>query len=614
MKRLKLKRAITIAAAILFGSSLLFGAMPVDYPAAIKVVDDRTLIMSTFSDGGAFTGERSMVVYLPEGYEESDERYRVLYFFDGKAIFSKAANSPDGLQVRADVYMDELVRDGLTYPAILVGLGSTRERLFELTPTQPKHIEEDPDERAGGLESYYGFIVEVIKPYIDANFRTLDGAEHTGIAGRSLGGLASVYFGIRHPESFGLVGAMSPSMWWHEEQLLKSMEPGASPARRARFWVQAGSQEGHMWNLARRCARALKEMGWKEGDNLAWYQSYLGAHNNKAWEEQVRSMLYFLLRKNDIHFSAAQLKVFDNPKSEFMDLTRCGSHAYPLLELRDPKGLRINLIDADIKIADARLVEWSEDPDGFRICQSVKAGWTQLKASYRKHKCTLPVRSFDADMAFVKRLAIEPADKPVSIDAKLDDWSELSHSNLANKHFFKKENPEELFRFDLKYDDEFLYIAVEVDDAEPFVDPNEGRPWRSDHVRVSVDARPDPERSLGRGDDSQVDFIEVLMVPGETKESMLVHRGDPWDEAIHSEEVQAICLKSKSKYVSEIEIPHHILDDFQKGPWSELRVNVNVRNWSDNSDPDDDEFDWQPTWGSLKNRVGSGTFSRVSSE
>ena len=238
--------------------------------------------MENFSDRGEFTGDRPIVVYLPEGYEERDERYRVLYFFDGKAIFTKAAGNATALQVRADFHMDELARDGLIYPAILVGIGSTRKRLYELTPTRDESWEAKYEEKTGGLESYYQLIVDVIIPYIDANFRTLAGAQHTGIAGRSLGGLASVFFGFRHPETFGLVGAMSPSMWWHDENLMKDMENGTNPSQRARFWIQAGSQEGGMWKLARRSARALKEMGWEEGDNLAWYHSYLGGHNNEA--------------------------------------------------------------------------------------------------------------------------------------------------------------------------------------------------------------------------------------------------------------------------------------------------------------------------------------------
>ena len=325
-------------------------------------------------------------------------------------------------------------------------------------------------------------------------------------------------------------------------------------------------------------------------------------------------MLYFLLRRDDIDFSTTQIKVLDDPKSEFMDLSRCGSHAYPLLELRNQKGLRINLVDADIQISDTQLVEWAEDQNGFKVCRSVQAGWVELTASYGKHKCSLPVRGFDPDLAFVERRPIFPASETISLDGKLDDWDDLNYSNLKRIHSFSTKKQEDAFRFDLRYDNDFLYIAVEVTDADPHRHPNNLQPERSDHVTVVVDARPDPDRSLGRGEHPLVDHINVLMVPGESEESMLVRRSQRYWDGVLPDDVRAVSLKTKSGYISEIAIPNSYLDTFQDGPWSELRVNVSMRNWTDNKNPEDDWVTWQPAWGGLNNRIGSGTFYRSKSE
>mgnify|MGYP000700590893 CR=1 FL=1 len=46
------------------------------------------------------------------------------------------------------------------------------------------------------------------------------GPESTGLAGSSLGGLMSLYAAYAHPETFGRLGALSPSIWWKDRELL----------------------------------------------------------------------------------------------------------------------------------------------------------------------------------------------------------------------------------------------------------------------------------------------------------------------------------------------------------------------------------------------------------
>src|SRR5262249_39170523 len=41
----------------------------------------------------------------------------------------------------------------------------------------------------------------------------------TGIGGSSLGGLLSLYLGLKHPHVFGKIAALSPSVWWHNRMI-----------------------------------------------------------------------------------------------------------------------------------------------------------------------------------------------------------------------------------------------------------------------------------------------------------------------------------------------------------------------------------------------------------
>jgi predicted alpha/beta superfamily hydrolase len=91
--------------------------------------------------------------------------------------------------------------------SIVVGLETTFERMSELTPFS------NPQYGGGKGDLYVDFIVNNVKPYIDARFRTKSDRDNTGIAGSSLGGLLSFYAGLKRQEIFGKVGVFSPSFF-----------------------------------------------------------------------------------------------------------------------------------------------------------------------------------------------------------------------------------------------------------------------------------------------------------------------------------------------------------------------------------------------------------------
>ena len=52
-------------------------------------------------------------------------------------------------------------------------------------------------------------LVEELKPFVDAQYRTLPGAEHNGLGGSSLGGLVTLYLGLRYPSVFSRLAVMA---------------------------------------------------------------------------------------------------------------------------------------------------------------------------------------------------------------------------------------------------------------------------------------------------------------------------------------------------------------------------------------------------------------------
>ena len=89
-------------------------------------------------------------------------------------------------------------------------------------------------------------------------------ASSTGLGGSSLGGLVSLYLGLRHAEVFGKLAALSPSVWWNHRSILGYLNERAPQVwERPRLWLDVGDREGHRTlNDAELLNRRLKANGW----------------------------------------------------------------------------------------------------------------------------------------------------------------------------------------------------------------------------------------------------------------------------------------------------------------------------------------------------------------
>jgi hypothetical protein len=87
------------------------------------------------------------------------------------------------------------------------------------------------------------FIVRDLVNYVDTNYRTIQRPESRGIAGHSMGGYGSVMLGMKHPEIFSAVYALSPCCMaieadmseantaWHTVLALTSKDQLSTPPR-----------------------------------------------------------------------------------------------------------------------------------------------------------------------------------------------------------------------------------------------------------------------------------------------------------------------------------------------------------------------------------------------
>jgi predicted alpha/beta superfamily hydrolase len=237
---------------------------------------------------------RDVIIWLPQGYEtDTARRYPVLYMHDGQNLMDATTGFAGEWNV--DETAQALVRDGQVEPLIIVGIynaGADRTNEYTPVPFPPKY----PD--AGRAAVYGRFLIDELKPRIDAEFRTKPEAEFTGLAGSSLGGLVSLSLGLEHPDVFGRLGVMSPSVWWADRQLLSQVNAlSTKPA--LRIWEDIGTNEGSGTEAetvadAQALRDALVARGWVLGADLQYTEVVGGQHNEAAWSARFGDVLRFL--------------------------------------------------------------------------------------------------------------------------------------------------------------------------------------------------------------------------------------------------------------------------------------------------------------------------------
>ena len=229
------------------------------------------------------------IVYLPPMYgAEPERRFSVLYMQDGQNLFDPDT-AFNGHCWHLGETADALALAGEIEPLIIVGIYNAGEhRIDEYTPVEDKRL-------GGGQADVYGqMLVEEIKPFIDGTYRTLPGTANCGLGGSSLGGLVTLYLGLRYTWMFSKLAVMSPSVWWRNRAILKTV---AQIRRKPelKIWLDIGTKESQRaLPDARELNLALVKKGWQQGHDLCYMEAEGATHSESAWAERVGPMLKFL--------------------------------------------------------------------------------------------------------------------------------------------------------------------------------------------------------------------------------------------------------------------------------------------------------------------------------
>jgi enterochelin esterase-like enzyme len=240
--------------------------------------------------------DRDVIVYLPPGYESEPERaYPVLFMHDGQNLFDGRTSFIKDRTWQMRETTDAAIEAGEIEPLVIVGIYNTGDRrIAEYT--------HDRDWKLGGGEAdaYGRLITRELMPWIGSEHRVRLDREGTGLGGSSLGGLVTLYLGLRHPEIFGSLALMSPSVWWNHKSILGYLNEHAPQVwERPRVWLDVGDREGNRTlRDVEQLGRRLKANGWRPGETMYLEKVHGGTHDEASWATRVRPMLKFLFPKS----------------------------------------------------------------------------------------------------------------------------------------------------------------------------------------------------------------------------------------------------------------------------------------------------------------------------
>ncbi len=198
---------------------------------------------------------------------------------------------------------------------------------------------------------------------------------------------------------------------------------------------------------------------------------------------------------------------------------------------------------------------------------------------------------------------------PVSIDGKLDEWADLPVA--CEKPAQIRIDPKSWtgpadgsFRFATAYDDQFLYLAVDVTDDQ-FCRKDDPYPWNQDGIEVRLNAEGDPARSRNTGSGEFAEILPVLMSPSDASHPVLRYNPDQLPEGTRAE-----CVRTDKGFAAEIAIPISWLDAQQEKPWEAFRLNIAVDDFDGPADTGA-QLNWRPDWRTPESYPGSGTFLKA---
>lgn len=250
--------------------------------------------------------------WLPDSYvKDGTKAFPVLYMHDGQNLYD-ASTTWNHQSWEMDSVTGMCIADGSIQAPIIVGIHSFSDtRVGDLMPQKVFESMDDQDaleaHKAYGKvrgDRYAAFIVNTLKPAIDALYCTESDRDNTFVMGSSMGGLMSFYLICEYPEVFGGAGCVSTH--WplftdgtpaFGDSMLRYIDSNTPDPETHKLYFDHGTAtiDSLYGPWQEKVDKALEAKGYHAPENMKSLVFPGEAHEENAWMRRVAIPLRFLL-------------------------------------------------------------------------------------------------------------------------------------------------------------------------------------------------------------------------------------------------------------------------------------------------------------------------------
>jgi enterochelin esterase-like enzyme len=227
---------------------------------------------------------RQFYIYAPPAYDSNyTAKYPVLYLLHGGGEDERGW----AIQGKTDLILDNLIADKKAVPMLVVmvdgnfyGNGGGIAGFGEQA-----------------LKSFENELKENVMPFVEKNFRTATDANSRALAGLSMGGLQTLYAGLKNTDLFSYLGVFS-SGWWANQPALSDPQYAFMKEHSTTinsnlksFWIAMGGPEDIAYKNCKIMIGRFDEMGVKYK-----YSEYPGGHTWPVWRNNLYNFAQVLFK------------------------------------------------------------------------------------------------------------------------------------------------------------------------------------------------------------------------------------------------------------------------------------------------------------------------------
>ena len=223
---------------------------------------------------------RNFYMYTPPGYDQNTtEKYPVLYILHGGGEDQRGWAT----QGKTDLIIDNLISQKKAVPMIVVmvdgnlplnGFGTETLIVFE------KELKQS------------------VIPFVEKNYRVKTDANSRALAGLSMGGIQTLYTGIKNTDQFSYLGVFSSGWIQPMQKDLADSQYEFMKNNAARinsnlkqFWISQGGKEDIAWKNCQTMLSKFDEMKIKY-----IYNEYPGGHSWPVWRNNLFNFAQLLFK------------------------------------------------------------------------------------------------------------------------------------------------------------------------------------------------------------------------------------------------------------------------------------------------------------------------------